>query len=182
MSMQIALNLGCGLDYRKSTKEKKWINVDNLADFPDAKIDKKMDLNKFPYPFRTNYADEVYTNHVLEHLQNPRVVMKEIHRILKKGGLFILNVPYFTRGYSVHVHEKGFSVWSVLEDTKNEFLPVSVKLVWDYPENFTKGRILLKPFCKFWNWVINRNIYFTERFLCYMFGGIFEARFVLRKK
>ena len=182
MEEKIALNLGCGNDYRKSTKVTKWINVDNLADFHEAKVDKNMNLNRFPYRFKTNSADEVYMNHVLEHLDDPRRVMKEVHRILKKNGLFILNVPYFTRGYSVHVHTRGFSIWSVLEDTKNEFVPENVELVWDHPENFTHGKFILKPFCRFWNNILNANHWFSERFLAYKFGGIFEIRFRLRKK
>ncbi|MBI4018052.1 MAG: class I SAM-dependent methyltransferase [Candidatus Aenigmarchaeota archaeon] len=180
--MKVALNLGCGNDYRASSKERKWVNADNLADFPGARVDKNVDLNRIPYPFKSGYADEVFMNHVLEHLEDPRAVMKEVHRVLKSGGLFFLNVPYFTRGYSVHVHTKGFSVWSVLEDTRQEFVSEKVQLLWDYPENFRRGAFILRPFCRFWNWVINRNHFLTERFLCYKFGGILEARFVLRKK
>ena len=158
------------------------LNVDSNTDFPDARVDVKHDLDVFPYPFADESADEVYTSHTLEHLKNPRKVMKEIHRILKRDGLFILIVPYFTRGYSVHVHEKGFSIWSVLEDTKHEFIAEKVTLMWDHPENFNKGKFILKPFCLFWNGVLNRNYWFSERFLCYLFGGINEVRFVLRKK
>lgn len=179
--MKIALNLGCGNDYIHSTKEKKWINIDDFTDFPGAKIDKKVNLNKIPYPFSSGYADEVKMNHVLEHLRDPRAVLKEVHRVMKKGGLFFLNVPHFTRGYSVHVHEHGFSLWSVLEDTRGIFKAEKAELVWDYPENFRRGAFILKPFCRFWNWALNRNHWFSERFLCYKFGGIMEARFVLRK-
>lgn len=171
------LNMGCGRDYRKD-----YVNVDNFSDFKDAKVDMVLDLDKLPYPFKDGTADEVYMNHVLEHLENPRAVMKEIHRVLGRNGRFVLNVPYFARGYSVHVHTKGFSIFSVLEDTKNEFVPEKVMLIWDYPETFRRGAAFLRPFCRIWNWIINRNHWFSERFLAYKFGGILEARFVLVKK
>lgn len=170
------INLGCGNNYKEG-----YINVDNFED-GRFKVDTSHDLNIFPYPFRTSSAQEIYINHVLEHLEEPRKVIREVHRILKKDSLFVLNVPHFTRGYSVHVHTRGFSIWSVLEDTKDLFEPVSVKLVWENPENFARFKFILKPFAKFWNWVLNKNLYFAERFLCYNFGGINEIRFVLRKR
>lgn len=179
---KIALNLGCGADYRKSTGDKKWINVDNLSEYPNARIDKNVDLDRFPYPFRPGYFDEIYCNHVLEHLKEPSGALRELHRIMKPGALLILNVPYFTRGYAVHVHWHGFSIWSVLEDTRGLFEPVSIRLVWEDPKNFSRMGLLLRPFCRLWNWVLNRNHWFSERFLAYSFGGIFEARFVLRRK
>lgn len=171
------LNVGCGKDYREG-----YINADNLSEYPDAKVDMMLDIDRFPYPFSDSSIDEIYCNHVLEHTKEPDKVLREFHRIMKAGGVLILNVPYFTRGYSVHVHWHGFSIWSVLEDTRSLFEPLSVKLVWDNPENFQRMRFLLKPFCKFWNWILNSNHWFSERFLAYKFGGIFEVDFVLRKK
>ena len=171
------LNIGSGFDYKEG-----YVNVDNLTECPNARIDKNHDLDKFPYPFRKETVDEIYCNHVLEHTKEPDDVLREFHRIMKKGGLLYLNVPYFTRGYAVHVHWHGFSIWSVLEDMKGLFEPVSVKLLWDDPDNFKKMRFILKPFCTSWNWLLNRNHWFSERFLAYKFGGIAEVRFVLKKK
>ena len=171
------LNIGCGFDYKKG-----YVNVDNLTECLGAKVDVNHDLDKFPYPFKNGSIKEIYCNHVIEHTKYPDKVFREFHRIMEKGGLLYLNVPYFTRGYSVHVHWHGFSIWSVLEDTKKMFKPVSVNLVWDDPESFKKMKIILKPFCKFWNWFLNRNHWFSERFLAYKFGGILEIRFVLEKK
>ena len=182
MEKRIVVNLGSGKDYRESVEQIRWINVDNLSEYPDAKADKNVDLDKIPYPFKANSVDEIYCNHILEHLKEPDKVLRELHRILKPNGLLVLNVPYFTRGYAVHVHWHGFSIWSVLEDTRGLFGAVSVKLVWDDPDNFKSMSFLLKPFCIFWNWLLNRNHWFSERFLAYKFGGIAEVDFVLKKK
>jgi 2-polyprenyl-3-methyl-5-hydroxy-6-metoxy-1,4-benzoquinol methylase/Zn ribbon nucleic-acid-binding protein len=40
-----------------------------------------------------NFFDVVYMNDVLEHLQNPLQIMEECYKILKEGGLIVINVP-----------------------------------------------------------------------------------------
>ena len=42
---------------------------------------------------KDNSFDIVTLNHVLEHVNNPNETLKEIHRVLKKKGLFIVGVP-----------------------------------------------------------------------------------------
>jgi ubiquinone/menaquinone biosynthesis C-methylase UbiE len=44
-------------------------------------------------PFEDNYFDLIICNHVLEHIPNDIDAMKEIYRVLKKGGEAILQVP-----------------------------------------------------------------------------------------
>ena len=43
--------------------------------------------------FPDNFFDMVICNHVLEHIKYDKTALREIHRILKKGGLAILMVP-----------------------------------------------------------------------------------------
>jgi 2-polyprenyl-3-methyl-5-hydroxy-6-metoxy-1,4-benzoquinol methylase len=43
--------------------------------------------------FPDNYFDVITLWHVLEHLPNPNITLKEIHRILKKDGILILETP-----------------------------------------------------------------------------------------
>jgi SAM-dependent methyltransferase len=45
-------------------------------------------------PFRDESYDFIICNHVLEHIPNDLQAMKEIYRVLKKGGRAILQVPY----------------------------------------------------------------------------------------
>ena len=45
--------------------------------------------------FKDETFDIVTMNHVLEHVNNPKETLKEIHRILKKNGLFIVAVPNY---------------------------------------------------------------------------------------
>lgn len=78
------LNIGCGSDYKEG-----WVNVDLIG----VKKDVKHDLNKIPYPFKKNTFDEVLMKMVLEHLENPIEVLKEIVRISKNGAKLIIIVP-----------------------------------------------------------------------------------------
>jgi len=81
------INLGCGKDIREG-----WVNVDRVK--IDG-VDIVHDLNKFPYPFKSNSADYISMKHILEHLDDIPKVMEEIHRILKPYGKVEIIVPYY---------------------------------------------------------------------------------------
>lgn len=44
--------------------------------------------------FPSGYFDCVVTVHTLEHMEDPFACMRECHRILRTGGLFVVEVPY----------------------------------------------------------------------------------------
>ena len=44
-------------------------------------------------PYLENYFDYIYTMGTIEHLPEPKVAMKEISRVLKKGGRAVIGVP-----------------------------------------------------------------------------------------
>jgi SAM-dependent methyltransferase len=96
------LNLGCG-----EHKKEGYVNIDWQA---LTKPDVVHDLNAFPYPFPDNTFDLVEAFHVLEHLDKPFVIMKELHRILKPGGTLHIKVPHFSRGFTHAEHAHGFDV------------------------------------------------------------------------
>jgi SAM-dependent methyltransferase len=50
-------------------------------------------IEKETFPFEDNSFDIVVAMHVVEHLYYPHIAIKEMHRILKKGGLLIIGVP-----------------------------------------------------------------------------------------
>ena len=45
-------------------------------------------------PFESNTYDYIICNHVLEHIPDDTKAMKELYRVLKPGGVAILQVPY----------------------------------------------------------------------------------------
>ena len=54
------------------------------------------DLNRFPYPFKSNYFDKVIAQNIMEHLQNIPKVMEELHRICKNGANLIITTGHFS--------------------------------------------------------------------------------------
>jgi SAM-dependent methyltransferase len=97
----IKLNLGCGDDIKKG-----YINVDLFS--PEAEL--KWDLNKLPYPFKTNSVDEIMMIHVLEHVNDPCAVVEELIRISKPDAKIIIEVPHYNHSASIEaVHKTLFT-------------------------------------------------------------------------
>jgi len=46
-------------------------------------------------PFRGNVFDEMYSAHVIEHLEDPQQFLREIARVLKRGGMITVVTPNF---------------------------------------------------------------------------------------
>ena len=87
------LNFGAGLKRLPG-----FINVDK-EDF---------DFNIFPYPYKDDTFDYIYSHHVLEHLIDPQKVIDELHRISVPNGLIRITVPYWNSKLSAnditHLH------------------------------------------------------------------------------
>lgn len=64
------------------------------ADLESPWADVQMDIHQMP--FSDGNFDVVICNHVLEHVADDILAMKEIYRVLKKGGWAILQVPFFS--------------------------------------------------------------------------------------
>ncbi len=105
------LNLGCG-----EFKKKGFVNADWN---PLTKPDVQCDFNSIPYPFKDNEFDYIEAVHVLEHLDRPFEVMKELHRILKPNGTLLIKVPHFSRGFTHAQHSHGFDITFPLYFNKN---------------------------------------------------------------
>lgn len=84
------LNLGCGNDRRPG----HW-NVDK---YPAAKPDEVVDLERLPWPFADDSADEIVLHHVLEHLGQGSDtflgILKELYRVCAPGGTVRITVPH----------------------------------------------------------------------------------------
>ncbi|MCP6719189.1 MAG: class I SAM-dependent methyltransferase [Patescibacteria group bacterium] len=92
------LDMGCG--EKKLAHKKRFPNYNFMGEVVGLDLNKTeqtdvvCDLNKGKIPFKDNYFDIVYTHHCLEHLENPVEVLLDVHRILKKGGYFLIRVPH----------------------------------------------------------------------------------------
>ncbi len=78
------LDLGCG-----DRPAPGWTGVDIKE---PAEI--RCDLNRFPYPWADNSVDAVRMSHSLEHCDDVVGVVREVHRILRPGGEFLVIVPH----------------------------------------------------------------------------------------
>lgn len=89
------LDLGCGDGYLLkrlgkfnafgldiSLKRLKRVNKDNLVQGDATKL-----------PFKNNSFDVVVCSEVLEHVPDPKLLIKEIKRVIKKSGNIIISVP-----------------------------------------------------------------------------------------
>ncbi|MFH2138030.1 MAG: class I SAM-dependent methyltransferase [Candidatus Omnitrophota bacterium] len=114
------LDIGCGDGYfLKRVKCKERYGLDKLLG--DEVID---DLD-----FPDNYFDYVTMLAVIEHLKDPQVLVREIHRVLKPAGKFIFTTPRkeaekFIKLYAKDIqqeHESYFDYTKVKELTGDLF-------------------------------------------------------------
>ncbi len=61
------------------------------ADYDSALADEQMDIRDIKYPDAT--FDAIVCNHVLEHVDDDRLALSELFRVLKPGGWALLQVP-----------------------------------------------------------------------------------------
>ncbi len=66
----------------------------NVQRFAPADIPvRQVDLNTQEFPYPENSFDLITCTEVIEHLENPRRLLRGIYRLLKPGGLVILTTP-----------------------------------------------------------------------------------------
>ncbi len=71
---------------------KKMKNLDyTTTDLNSPLADVKADICNLP--FESNNFDVIFCNHVLEHISDDTKAMQEIFRVLKPGGMAILQIP-----------------------------------------------------------------------------------------
>jgi len=85
------LDIGCGNGQFLYEMKQCGMDVCGIepAKIPKNKFDIKPDLIKTKY--KDESFDLITMNHVLQHVGNPKEMIKEVHRILKKDGLFIIS-------------------------------------------------------------------------------------------
>lgn len=100
------------------------VDADNYLVYPELKSRfHKCDLAAEKFPFASGSTDGVVAIEVIEHLDNMAWSFKEINRILKKGGWFIMTIPnisnlrrrmkFFFTGDNLLVSEKNDHVQNI---------------------------------------------------------------------
>jgi len=80
----LKLDLGCG-----KFKKEDFIGID-IEQY--GNVDVLSDLNE-PLPFPDNSVSEIFCSHALEHVKDPRNLLKEMHRVSLPGSTVDLIVP-----------------------------------------------------------------------------------------
>jgi SAM-dependent methyltransferase len=183
MTSLVKLNLGCG-----EFKKDGYLNLDISS---AVKPDVVHDLNVFPYPFQEGQFDLIEADHVLEHLENPFLVMKELHRISRNKASLIVRVPHFSRGFTHPEHKRGFDVTFPLyfqESFKGGFQGVEfelkrLKLSWFAQKRLKKETLPMFLYIMGYglgsilSLLANLSPVFCSRLWCFWVGGFEEIEF-----
>ena len=79
-------------NFEKDTKIRNLKNLDyTTTDLNSPLADVKADICNLP--FDANEYDIIFCNHVLEHIPDDTKAMQELYRVLKPGGMAILQIP-----------------------------------------------------------------------------------------
>jgi SAM-dependent methyltransferase len=105
---EIGINIGAGFTKLDS-------NIRNLDIFPGENIYYVTTADKIPEG--DNFFSLAISQEVLEHVKDPFSAVKEIHRVLKKGGLFYCQVPFII-GY----HPGPTDFWRFTKEGIEELL------------------------------------------------------------
>lgn len=136
--------------YLKKEKQiRKLIGADIIK---NENVDLIHDLNKFPYPFKTNTFDSVVAGEIIEHLKEPYQFLKEVKHILKKRGRLILTTPnsqmFFYRTWKHPQHKYCWDIFTL----KRLLLSVGFKIkesgFTNDPKRPFYSKILVKIFPK----------------------------------
>lgn len=60
-------------------------------------------------PVGSNVYTQVLLAEVVEHLRDPETVLKEVYRVLEKGGILIMSMPFL---YAIHADPYDYQRWT----------------------------------------------------------------------
>ncbi|MFA6383721.1 MAG: methyltransferase domain-containing protein [Parcubacteria group bacterium] len=159
------LNLGCGRKIKDG-----YVNLDL---YPLPGVDVVADIEK-ELPFENDTFDEILTEHVLEHMHDLDPLLRELHRITKRGGLIKIFVPHFSNfgAYTDPTHKRFFGYFTMDYYTeKNEmnfYTPVRFRIrkkkLCFYITKTSRYSFENKPLA----YIVNLAPLVYERFFCWI--------------
>jgi SAM-dependent methyltransferase len=126
------LDVGCG-----DRKTKGAVGIDIVA-LPG--VDIVHDLDVYPWPLDDGSFDKVLMLNIIEHLDDTIKAMREVHRILKPGGVVHIEVVYWNHKYTwsdpQHKHAFTELSWEFFTGKRKEYYTdfkyELVSFVWQY--------------------------------------------------
>lgn len=151
----ITLDIGCG-----KFKTPGSIGIDCHA-LPG--VDIVHDANNPFTMFADNSIDKIIMSHCLEHLDDTVQVIIEMHRMLRTGGLLIIDVPHVSslQAFADPTHKAFFTIQSM------DFFTSRVATDYYSPARFDiiEQKILFMPGYKLLEPLFNTKPYYFEKWL-----------------
>lgn len=128
------LDIGCGkMPYKEHILENSKIenyiglDIENALDY-DIAIRPDFTWNGITMPFENNSFECALGTEVLEHCPEPEIVLKEVFRILKPGGVFFFTVPFLWNLHEVPHDEYRYTPFSLKRHLENSgFRDIDIK-------------------------------------------------------
>ena len=160
------LDVGGGAGFSKEIgKYKDWFVNTNYRSFdiPTSRADIEGDIHDMKLPSESE--DAVICNAVLEHVVDPIRAVDEIYRILKPGGLALLQVPSiypYHRNKGAGGHEGYGDYWRFFDDTLRYMFRNFSHVEIVKQSGFFRTMIVFLPFDKR---ILERPAIFLDRLL-----------------
>ncbi len=113
------LDIGCGkMPYKNyilnHSAVEKYIGLDiESALMYDCDVKPDYTWDGITMPFEIDQFDSAFGTEVLEHCPKPEIILKEVNRVLKPGGVFFFTVPFLWPLHEVPHDEFRYTPFSV---------------------------------------------------------------------
>jgi ubiquinone/menaquinone biosynthesis C-methylase UbiE len=146
------IDIGCG-----NSKTKGAIGLDICK---TNSVDIICDIEQ-SIPFKNNSIDKIIASNVLEHMSNTVKSLEEFHRVLKKGGTAIIEVPHARSlgAFMDPTHKRFFTIMTMDYFTEKS----SFKYYSHARFKIIKKELRFEP--KWLQWLFNLRPEFTEQFI-----------------
>lgn len=119
------LDIGCGkMPYKEyllsHSKVETYTALDiETARVYDSNIQPDFTWDGIKMPFESQKFDCAFGTEVLEHCPEPEIVLKEIYRVLKPGGVFFFTVPFLWNLHETPHDEYRYTPFALERHLKN---------------------------------------------------------------
>jgi SAM-dependent methyltransferase len=135
----VLLDIGCGyMPYRElllapPSRVTKYVGLD-LAAHPNYPISPDLVWDGMTIPLPDESVDSAMATEVLEHCPEPDLVLREIHRVLRPGGVLFLTVPFLWPLHDApydHYRYTPFALERMLKSSGFEQVEIHARGGWD---------------------------------------------------
>lgn len=119
------LDTGCGsMPYKQyillnsAVNSYTGLDIESALEY-DVLVKPDVTWNGISMPFEDNSFETVIATEVLEHCPDPELVMGEMNRVLKKGGIFFFTVPFIWNLHETPYDEYRYTPFSLERHLKS---------------------------------------------------------------